>query len=216
MKTSRFVAGVLTMTAVAMVDVSSADDMPTEGYLLDSQRTVVRSGFGLCWHTGFWTPDMATEGCGLTKVAEAVAPVAVPERPASVVIALQSDTLFAFDTSVIRDEGKQELDSDVIGKMKVYAQIERVLVTGHADRIGADAYNMQLSQRRADAVKGYLIEQGIDAARVETAAKGEAEPVVACDEVQGGSSGGNRELVECLKPNRRVMVEITAQQPVVR
>lgn len=214
MKTSRFVLSVLAMAALAVVGAASADEVTKEGYVLDSQGEVVRSGFGLCWHTGFWTPEMAIEGCDLVKVAEAVAPAAAPEQPAPIVITLQSDTLFGFDKSVIRAEGKQQLDEQVIGKMKEYPQIELVLVTGHADRIGSDAYNLQLSQRRADAVKDYLVEQGIDATRIETAAKGESEPVVTCDEVKGKASGRNRELIECLKPNRRVVVEIKVQQPV--
>ena len=116
--------------------------------------------------------------------------------------------------SIIGAEGKQQLDEEVVGKMKQYPQIERVLVTGHADRIGSDTYNLQLSQRRADAVKDYLVEQGVEPARIETASKGESEPVVSCDAVKGKANGRNRELIECLKPNRRVVVEIKVQQPV--
>ena len=54
------------------------------GYLLDSNRDVVRSGFGLCWHTGFWTPADAIEECdaGLVKREEAAAPSAA-RRPCS-------------------------------------------------------------------------------------------------------------------------------------
>lgn len=218
MKTSRFVLSVLAMASLAAGGVTAADEITKEGYLLDSQGDVVKSGFGLCWHTGFWTQDMAIEECDPIKVAEAEAPapVVAPEPPAPIVITLQSDTLFAFDKSVIRAEGRQQLDNEVIGKMKEYPQIELVLVTGHADRIGSDAYNMQLSQRRADAVKDYLVEQGVDPARIQTASKGESEPVVTCDEVQGKAGGRNKELIECLKPNRRVVVEIKVQQPVQR
>ena len=113
-------------------------------------------------------------------------------------------------------ERKKKLDDEVVGKMKQYPQVEVVLVTGHADRIGTETYNQKLSQRRADAVKAYLVEQGIDAKRVETDAKGESEPVVSCDDVKGKVSGKNRKLVECLQPNRRVMVEVKVQKPVQR
>ena len=98
--------------------------------------------------------------------------------------------------------------------MKDYPQVEVVLVTGHADRIGTDAYNQKLSQRRADAVKDYLVGQGVEASRVETEAKGESEPVVSCDNVKGKVSGKNKKLVECLQPNRRVVVEVKVQKPV--
>lgn len=121
------------------------------------------------------------------------------------VITLQAITLFEFDESVISTEGRKKLDDEVIGKLKGYTQIELVLVTGHADRIGTDAYNQRLSRRRADAVNDYLVEQGIDANSIETAANDESELVVTCDEVQGKASGRNRELSERLKPNRVVI-----------
>lgn len=216
MKTSRFVLSVLTIASLAVSGVTAADEITKQGYLLDSQGDVAKSGFGLCWHTGFWTPDMAIEGCDLVKVAEVEAPAPASVQPVPIVVTLQSDTLFGFDQSIIRAEGKKQLDDEVIGKMKEYPQIELVLVTGHADRIGSDAYNLQLSQRRADAVKDYLVEQGVDSARIQTASKGESEPVVTCDEVQGKAGGRSKELIECLKPNRRVEVEIKVQQPVQR
>jgi OOP family OmpA-OmpF porin len=83
----------------------------------------------------------------------------------------------------------------------------------HADRIGGAAYNQQLSQRRATAVKAYLVGQGIAEQRIETAALGETQPVVSCDKVKGQASGKNRKLVECLQPNRRVVVQVKVQEP---
>lgn len=219
MKTSRFGLSVVAMTTLAVAGIVSAGDVAKEGYVTDSNNAVVRSGFGLCWHTGFWTSAMAIAECDpefIEVAAVAQAPEKTPEMPDAVVITLQSDTLFEFDKSTIRAEGRKNLDDEVVAKMGEYPQIELVLVTGHTDRIGSEEYNHKLSQRRADAVKDYLVAQGIDAARIETAARGEAEPVVSCDEVQGKVSGLNRALVECLKPNRRVEVEIKLQKPVQR
>lgn len=209
----------LAMTTLAGAGIVSADDAAKQAYVADSSNVVVRSGFGLCWHTGFWTSGMAIAECDpefIEVAAMEPAPEKAPEIPDSVVIALQSDTLFEFDKSTIRAEGRKDLDDEVVSKMMEYPQIELVLVTGHTDRIGSEEYNHKLSQRRADAVKDYLVAQGIDAARIETAAKGESEPVVSCDEVKGEVSGLNRALVECLKPNRRVEVEIKLQKPVQR
>lgn len=224
MKTSKFVLSMVAMASIAVSGVTAAAETPQQGYLRDSDGGVVRTGSGQCWHTLDWAADMAIEGCGLVKVAEVIPtpippkpapvlaqPAPVPEPPTAIVITLQSDTLFGFDQSIIRAEGKKQLDKDVIAKMKQYPQIQRVLVTGFTDRIGSDAYNLKLSQRRADAVKDYQVEQGIDPTRIETASKGESEPVVSCDVVKGKSNGSNNELVECLKPNRRVVVEIIVQ-----
>jgi OOP family OmpA-OmpF porin len=92
--------------------------------------------------------------------------------------------------------------------MKQFAQIDAVQVTGHADRIGSDANNMKISQMRAQAVKAYLVSQGIDANRIGTADKGAAEPVVACNDVKGKAVPSNTKLVQCLQPNRRVVVDV--------
>jgi len=218
----------LAMASLTLAGIASADEITKEGYLVDTRGTLVKSGYGLCWHTGFWTPAMAIAECDpdlvkkdAPKMAEAMtpaaaptpAPVAGPDKPAFFPISLQAETLFGFDKSTIRAEGKKKLDDEIVGKMKAHPQVEMILVTGHADRIGGEAYNQKLSQRRADAVKTYLVEQGVEDKRIETAAKGESTPVVSCDDVKGTVSGKNRKLVECLQPNRRVTVEVTVQEP---
>ena len=56
----------------------AADKAPKKGYLTDSANDVVKSNFGLCWHTGFWTPSDAIDGCdGMLKKAAAV-PLVTP------------------------------------------------------------------------------------------------------------------------------------------
>jgi OOP family OmpA-OmpF porin len=223
----------LVLASLTSVGIASANDITKEGYLIDSRGNLVKNNYNECWRTGYWTPAMAIAECDPDLVkkdepkmaeaetpaaapAAAPVPVAGPEKAAFVPITLQAETLFDFDKSVIHAHGKKILDDEVVGKMKEYPQVEVVLVTGHADRIGTDAYNQKLSQRRANAVKDYLVGQGVEGKRIETAAKGESEPVVSCDNVKGKASGKNRKLVECLQPNRRVMVEIEVQKPVQR
>jgi len=231
MKTSRFVLNMLVMASLTSVGITSADDATKEGYLIDTRGNVVKNNYNECWRTGYWTPAMAIAECDPDlvkkvepKMAEAQAPaaapasepapVAGPEKAAFAPITLQAETLFDFDKSVLRADGKKQLDAEIVSKMKAYPQVEVVLVTGHADRIGSDAYNQKLSQRRADALKAYLVGQGVEGNRIETAAKGESEPVVSCDKVKGKVSGKNKKLVECLQPNRRVVVEVKVQKPV--
>ncbi|PWB56449.1 MAG: hypothetical protein C3F18_05090 [Nitrosomonadales bacterium] len=206
---------------LAFSGAAFAHSAEKEGYLIDTRGDVVKNNYNQCWRTGYWTPAMAIEECDpdLVKKEEkkAAAPAPVvpvgPEKPAFDKITLQAETLFDFDKSVVRPDGKQRLNDEVVGKMKEYPQVEVVLVTGHADRIGTEKYNQKLSERRAAAVKDYLVSQGVEANRIETAAKGEAEPVVACSDVKGKESGKNKKLVECLQPNRRVMVEVKVQKP---
>lgn len=208
--------------SLAFSGAAFAHSVEKEGYLIDSRGNIVKNNYKECWKTGYWTPAMAVAECDSSLVkkeekAAAAAPAAVspagPEKPAFDKITLQAETLFDFDKAVVRADGKQKLDTEVVGKMKQYPQVEVVLVTGHADRIGKDGYNQKLSERRAAAVKDYLVSQGVEAGRIETAAKGEAEPVVACSDVKGKESGKNAKLVECLQPNRRVMVEVKVQKP---
>lgn len=207
---------------LAISGTAFAHSVEKEGYLIDTRGNLVKNNYNQCWKTGYWTPAMAIAECDPDlvkkeqKAAAAAAPAVVaagPEKPAFDKITLQAETLFDFDKAVVRADGKQKLNDEVVGKMKQYPQVEVVLVTGHADRIGTEKYNQNLSERRAAAVKDYLVSQGVEANRIETAAKGESEPVVACSDVKGKESGKNKKLVECLQPNRRVMVEVKVQKP---
>jgi outer membrane protein OmpA-like peptidoglycan-associated protein len=65
-----------------------------------------------------------------------------------------------------------------VGILAAHAEIPRVEVQGHTDDRGGDDFNLQLSQRRADAVRQYLIEHGIDAARVVARGYGLSRPRV--------------------------------------
>ena len=145
------------------------------------------------------------------------APVAVVE-PAPVVVAkpvckpvletitIQSEALFEFDKFTIKGKNNQVLD-EVAAKIKAHDDIEFILVTGHTDKIGTDAYNQKLSERRADAVKKYLASHGIKDVRIKSVGKGESEPVVDCAGVKG-----SKKIIECLAPNRRVVVDATHKQ----
>ena len=72
-------------------------------------------------------------------------------------------------------------------------------VAGYTDRLGSEAYNMDLSQRRADRVKARLAEKGVDA-QISAVGYGEAHQVKACSNEKGN------QLISCLRPNRRVEI----------
>ena len=106
-----------------------------------------------------------------------------------------NNVLFDFDKSTLKPEGKAEIDK-LVAEMTKFPG-DTVLVVGHTDSVGTDAYNMALGQRRADAVVAYMKAAGIDAARVGSKTMGESSPAVAND------SAANRAL------NRRAVFEIT-------
>lgn len=136
------------------------------------------------------------------------APEVGPDKPAMEKITLAAEVLFDFDKATLRDEGKKILDVEVTEKMKAHPEIELVLITGHTDRVGTDSYNQKLSERRASAVKKYLASQGIEESRLHAVGKGEKEPVVDCKGVYG------KKAIDCLQPNRRVVVEVEAQRQI--
>ncbi|MBU1700811.1 MAG: PorV/PorQ family protein [Candidatus Eisenbacteria bacterium] len=83
---------------------------------------------------------------------------------------------FKFGTAEISHADPIPVLNDVIRIMNENPEI-RVKITGHTDNIGSDEYNTALSLRRAEAVKAYLVERGIDAGRFVTEGKGESVPV---------------------------------------
>ena len=131
-----------------------------------------------------------------------------PCKPTAETITIQAETLFGFDKHDLKAEGKAVLDQQVVAKMKEHPDFDFVLITGHTDRIGTDAYNQKLSERRANQVMDYLVSQGVDASHLKAVGKGESEPVADCKGVRG------KKLIECLAPNRRVVLDATHTQEV--
>ncbi|HEX7606705.1 MAG TPA: OmpA family protein, partial [Usitatibacter sp.] len=76
---------------------------------------------------------------------------------------------------VVRPDGKKSID-EALAKLNG-VDLEMVIATGHTDSIGTDAYNQKLSERRAAAVKDYLVSKGIPASKITTIGKGESQPV---------------------------------------
>ncbi|CAG0957632.1 Outer membrane protein A [Rhodocyclaceae bacterium] len=187
--------------------VSLAQVPNNDGYLFDTRGVVARSGFGLCWKTTRWTPAMAIPECDpdLAKkpAPPAPAPAATP-KPAAQKVTLAADALFDYDKAVLRPEGKSKLD-DVSGKLKDI-KLEVIIAVGHADRLGSDQYNQKLSEKRAEAVKAYLVGKGVEPNRVYTEGKGEKQPVTG--DKCGKSDKKTKQLVECLQPDRRVEIEV--------
>lgn len=105
------------------------------------------------------------------------APTPAPAAPTSVrqSVVIQADALFDFDKSVVRPDGKRAID-EALSKLNG-VDIEMVIATGHTDSIGTERYNQKLSERRAAAVKAYLVSKGIPASKITTIGKGETQPV---------------------------------------
>jgi OOP family OmpA-OmpF porin len=217
-------AALLLSTAAmgAMADTSGTENF---GYLRSSDGAVVRSGTGDCWRTGSWTPAAATTECDadlMPKTAaadpapqaraepetaaapaapvpeERAEPVAAAPLPVAEKVAMDANVLFDFDKSEIKPEGKEALN-ELIGKLKEEGtQLQLIVSTGHTDSTGTTAYNADLSLRRAESVKAYLVSNGIDTTDIKTAGVGESQP-----SAENTTAEGRTE-------NRRVEIEVTA------
>lgn len=175
----------------------------TIGNTLLSLGGIFRFGAPAAMPVAAVTPEpmpVAPAPVAAAPVAEpAPVPACVPEYET---ITIEASKLFAFDEAKLKDTSV--LDNEVIPKMKENKIFASVKITGHTDKLGSEAYNQKLSEKRANQVRDYLIAKGIEAERLVAVGKGELAPVVDCDGVKG-----RKALIQCLAPNRRVEIEAT-------
>lgn len=111
-------------------------------------------------------------------------------------VALQAVN-FEFGADELTAGAKTILDG-IAGSLLAQTSV-KVLVTGHTDALGAQSYNLALSQRRAKAVMDYIVSKGVEASRVSADGEGEFSPIASNDAEEGRAQ------------NRRVEFSITAQ-----
>jgi OmpA-OmpF porin, OOP family len=136
--------------------------------------------------------------------APAPAPVSIPQVQR---VTLSDTELFDFNSANLRMP-QPKLD-EMASVLASNPQIANVVVNGYTDRLGTNAYNQRLSQKRAEAVRSYLIGKGVAGNRVKAVGHGESNPVVQCSETN------KPDLIRCLEPNRRVEIDqITVERTI--
>ena len=231
MTMTRFVFAAFALTALTPA-IALAQDARNQGYLVDSYGNDITtsSNTGLCWRDSDWTPARSVEPCDPTNKPVAAAPAPVPKavvvaaappvvpaatpepapvKPLPQKLSFSADALFAFDKSVLKPEGKTMLDGLV--RELNGATYDVVSATGHTDRFGSNEYNQKLSERRANAVKDYLVSKDILASRIDAEGKGKTQPVTKAGECKGAKSA---KVISCLQPDRRVDVEMTGTKTI--
>jgi outer membrane protein OmpA-like peptidoglycan-associated protein len=126
---------------------------------------------------------------------------AAPARPQPMPVSLQWTGHFEFDSAMLTPAGRAALDSEIVPKL-AQVEVRAFRVSGHADRLGSPQYNQRLSEKRAEAVRSYLVGMDVDPDRIEVFGYGQTLPTASCREAKG------RALIDCLAPNRRAVVEI--------
>ena len=223
-KTHR-IAKLLAVAALAVGGIAAAQAADVNNWTSGSGQAWKDGSNALCWRDGFWSPATAVAGCDGAIVAKAApAPAPAPEpaaapaapaptpapMPVSEKVTYSADTFFDFDKAVLKPAGKQALD-ELAAKIKE-VNLETVISTGYTDSFGSVAYNKKLSLRRAEAVKAYLVDQGVPADKVYLEGKGKSDFRVDPHSCHGTF----KKRVACQAPNRRAVVEIVGSHTVMK
>ncbi|AWX15718.1 porin OmpA [Mergibacter septicus] len=149
-----------------------------------------------------FSPDIATASLGVSYRFGQVTQAPVVNQ----VYSFNDDVLFAFGKATLRPGAEKTLDEVQQKIANEVSEISAINVAGYTDRIGSEAYNLKLSQQRADNVAQYLVSKAISPEVITAVGYGEANPVTGnkCDNVKG-----RKALVACLAPDRRVEINVT-------
>jgi OOP family OmpA-OmpF porin len=104
------------------------------------------------------------------------------------------NAFFDFNRAEVKPGDGEDVLSNVVKTMKDNPGL-KVLVEGHTDSVGSEDYNLRLSERRANAVRDYIVRQGVDAARITTRGAGEARPVASNDTAAGRAENRRAEVI---------------------
>lgn len=195
--------GLAVASLFAMSMNANAGDIHHNGspaYVINAEGNIVRTTSGGCVRSIHWSKEtaiakcegweeqVADKGASIAPApAPAPAPVAAPSAPEKIV------GLFGFD--------RADLDSKDFERLDRFAAFlnanpnERAVVHGHTCTIGTPAYNLALSERRANAAKTYLLNKGVPASRIETIAFGLTQPAASNDTEAGRIQNRRFELM---------------------
>ncbi len=188
------------------------------GYTTSEQSgEVVRNNYDECWENTYLNKDAN----GLAECGDRnVAPGPKTEQPQyetveqNETVNLRSEFLFGFDKTNLRPEAIQTLN-DLASRLRD-TSVQAVRVEGNTDFMGSEKYNQALSERRANAVANYLVQQGVPAEKISAVGLGESQArMTATCQAEVAKLGKKvskakkrAALIACIEPDRRVDVQI--------
>ncbi len=195
----------------ALANVVGCDGVLAKALPVPSPAPSPQPGAALPPEPPSTTPPSAAESGAARTAPPVVVPPSAPPAQADLgpdggaaaaarsdKITLDTDTTFDFDQARLKPAGEEKLKA--IAQRLSTMELEVVVATGHTDWTGTEAYNQSLSERRAAAVKRFLVAQGLPERRIFTEGKGEREPVATNHSREGRAK------------NRRVVVEIVGKR----
>ncbi|HWJ01811.1 MAG TPA: OmpA family protein [Burkholderiales bacterium] len=181
------------------------------GYLVAaSDGAPVTTASGACVRTSEWNPAASYRGCNPLPTAKLVPASVEPARLDAPLraepIRISMNTLFDFDSAVLRADAGPALDA--LAKQLTQASYQKVDIVGHADRMGSGKYNQKLSEQRAEAVRDHLLALGLDGTKLTAFGVGATEPLTGkeCRGLRG------KPLVYCLQRDRYTEITVLGTQ----
>jgi OOP family OmpA-OmpF porin len=189
---------------VAGMAVAHEGGTANAAYVGDSSKHYVTDSYGRCVITSEWSKELATKECNpelFPEVAEAPPAPPPPPMPVYEKHTVSATALFDFDKSVLKPAGKEAIHGIDEEIKSSEAKVIDINVVGHTDSVGTEEYNQQLSVRRANAVKDYMVSEGIDPGIIDVKGMGESEPVASNATAEGRAQ------------NRRVEISVAVETP---
>ncbi|OAQ13826.1 porin OmpA [Bibersteinia trehalosi] len=159
-----------------------------------------------------YSPDIHSVSAGLTyRFGQGAAPVVAEPEIVTKNFAFSSDVLFDFGKANLKPAAAASLDAAHAEIQNLGLAAPAIQVNGYTDRIGKDAPNLALSQRRAESVANYMVSKGVAPESITAVGYGKANPVTGntCDAVKG-----RKALIACLAPDRRVELQVQGSKEV--
>ena len=140
-------------------------------------------------------------------------PAAPPPPPPMRSFDLAADGTFVFDRATLTPAGRTRVDTMMQELKSVNFRPRSVSIVGYTDPLGSTEYNQRLSVARANAVRDYMVAQGMPANVIQTEGRGESDlKVTEADCRSQGQARTRNALIACLQPDRRVEIRVTGEQ----
>lgn len=184
------VASSVLMSSAAIAAESSG------AYVTDSSGNEVTGPQGKCIQTSSWSEETANKKCNPELFPDPV----VAAAPVYESINVSTNALFGFDNAAISAEGEAALQALGDGIQAKGAKVVDIDIIGHTDSTGPEEYNQALSERRANAIRDFIVSKGVDASIIDVSGMGESSPIADNATEEGRAQ------------NRRVEVRVGAEQ----